>query len=104
VALLVLISAGTGLTIHHYLTATPAYHCVAGPGEQCASDQWYADYLHLQKLQAPYTPPKDTGDLINGIATRLRTQIPAGYDWDDGKERFVKRAPPTAPPQPPTVK
>jgi hypothetical protein len=86
----------------------PKYTCVAGPNEQCASDQWYADYQRLKKLQAPYVAPREVQEQLRGISTQLQMEIPPGYQWDEAKARFVKTAPPTQPstlsPAPATVR
>lgn len=70
------------------------YSCVAGPGEECASDLWYADYMKWHATQLKYSVPKDVQDLQNGRAQRLNSEIPPGYEWSDAKQRFVKKAPP----------
>ena len=78
-----------------------SYHCVAGPNEQCASDEWYADFQKLKTLQAPYQMPKEKQDMVAGMVQRLSRDIPAGYQWDEKKVRFVKQSMPQAPVQPP---
>ena len=78
-----------------------SYHCVAGPNEQCASDEWYSDFQKLKTLQAPYQMPKEKQDMVAGMVQRLSRDIPAGYQWDEKKVRFVKQSMPQAPVQPP---
>jgi hypothetical protein len=78
-----------------------SYHCVAGPNEQCASDEWYSDFQKLKTLQAPYQMPKEKQDMVAGMVQRLSRDIPAGYQWDEKKVRFVKQAMPPAPSAPP---
>jgi len=80
----------------------PKYTCVAGPGEQCASDLWYADWQRLKAYQDKYKAPQEEQDRMVGLATRLQQQVPPGYDWDPKKERFVLKPVLSAPsaPQP----
>lgn len=82
-------------------SAKAQYKCVAGPDEQCASDLWYADWARLKGLQDKYKPPQPVADEMVGLATRLQQQVPPGYSWDVGKERFVRTP---VPPPPPEVK
>lgn len=77
--------------------AAKPYTCEAGPDEKCPTQQWYADYKHLLKLQEPYVMPSDVRDLVNGIGMRLRATTPAGFEWSDEKGKFVKAVPPPAP-------
>jgi len=81
-----------------------SYKCVAGPNEQCASDEWYSDFQKLKTLQAPYQMPKEKQDMVAGMVQRLSRDIPAGYQWDEKKVRFVKQSMPQAPVQPPQGK
>jgi hypothetical protein len=48
--------------------------------------------------------PKEKQDMVAGMVQRLSRDIPAGYQWDEKKVRFVKQTMPPAPPpvQPPT--
>lgn len=88
-------------------TAAKPYSCVAGENEKCASDLWFKDYTRLRALQAKYSPPPDMADQMRGMADRLQSQVPAGYSWDDTRQRFVKPAPAVAAqpaPQPPPGK
>ena len=89
-----------------------SYHCVAGPNELCASDEWYSDFEKLKTLQVPYQMPKEKQDMVAGMVQRLSRDIPAGYQWDEKKVRFVRQPitqkfdapnapPPTAGPPPP---
>lgn len=77
--------------------ASKPYSCVAGPGEECASDLWYADYLKWRDLTDKYKAPQEVQDQINGMALRLNQQIPPGFQWSEVKQRFVKSPPPQAP-------
>ena len=73
------------------------YSCVAGPGEQCASDLWIADYQKLKAFQEKYKAPQDIVDQMNGLAMRLNQSIPPGFMWDEAKQRFVKKPEPPKP-------
>lgn len=93
------------------------YTCVAGPDEKCASDLWYAEYQKLRALVAKYQippelakkyqMPQDVQDQVNGWATRLAREVPAGYQWNEEKQRYTKiptpqaAAPENKPPQSP---
>jgi hypothetical protein len=88
------------------------YHCTAGPGEICASDQFYKDYQHMLDLQEAVAKAQQSSgmrelqekqDLSTGIASRLAQQIPQGYAWDRNKERFVKPPTPSVPTPPPAT-
>lgn len=78
-------------------TTSKPYSCVAGPGEECASDLWYADYLKWRDLTDKYKAPQEVQDQINGMALRLNQQIPPGFQWSEVKQRFVKSPPAQAP-------
>ena len=79
------------------------YSCVAGPDEICASDLWYAEYKKLKALQEKYSAPQDVQDMMSGMNMRLAKQIPAGYGWDEGKQRFVNLQPTPKPPATPVA-
>lgn len=80
-----------------------AYHCVAGPGEKCASDQFVKDWREYRDLVQKYNPPplpipKDDQVRIDGLHDLLNREAvaygatgqPGGtMQWDQGKERFV---------------
>ena len=68
--------------------------CAAAPGDQCPPAAWIADLERVRQLQAPYTMPQDTQDLISGVLARLQRDIPAGYQWNESKRAWVKIAPP----------
>lgn len=74
----------------------PAYTCVAGPDEQCPSDQWIKEYREFKGLVNKYQAPQAIQDQMNGMRQRLSAQIPQGYDMDEKKERWVKQKPPLA--------
>jgi hypothetical protein len=74
--------------------------CAAAPGDQCPPAAWIADLERVRQLQAPYTMPQDTQDLISGVLARLQRDIPAGFQWNESKRAWVKIAPPV--PQAPT--
>ena len=95
IALLVIVPAYLLIT-HH--SSDASYSCVAGPGEICASDQFYADYVRWDKLRHELPAMQqvkavrelqDKSDLLDGMTRRLNAAIPSGYIWDDGKKRFL---------------
>lgn len=100
---------GVSLTAVGYFLvrkSNPAYNCIAGPDEQCASDLFYADYERWKSLQAEVTAGQSTSamralqeksDQFNGMTQRLTAQIPQGYQWDVKKLRFVKAPAPPPP-------
>ena len=74
-----------------------AYHCLAGPNEQCATEEWYSELQDLQALNKKYSPPADVQREMKEKLALLQSTVPQGYDWNDEKKKFVKRA---APPMP----
>jgi len=106
VLVLILFVGFTIVLVHNssHPSAKP-YSCVAGPDEQCASDQFYADFKHWQELrddlknsqQVPQVRElQDKTDLFNGITTRLNSQVPKDYQWNEQKMRFVKAQAPNS--------
>lgn len=81
--------------------SSPDYKCVAGLDEQCASDLWYTDYQKLRGLQKQYNAPQEVADQMSGLAMRLNQQMPPGFNWDEGKQRFVRIPHPLSPVVPP---
>lgn len=88
-----------------------AYSCTAGPGEQCFSDLFYADFERFTSLRAKVVAMQkdpdtkslemsEKSDQLNGMAMRLNNEIPKGYVVDEKKLRFVSTAPPVAAAQP----
>lgn len=84
---LTLAAAGGSVYLSH---RTPAYTCVAGADEQCASDEFVREWKEFKELSDKYQAPKDVQIRMKGLVADLQPQIPAGYQWDDKKLRFVK--------------
>jgi hypothetical protein len=91
--------------------------CVAAADEQCPTAQWLEDFERLQALNKKYAPPRDAQFLMKGLQESLVSNIPAGYDWNEPKMKFVRKPgqatnpvpqppakgpapPPTVPPKP----
>lgn len=103
-AVLVLgVIVGASLYFRSHSTAASAGYsysaCVPATDEACPTDAWYADYERLRSLndaitrdqQSPaWRVMQDKVDQSAGIATRLRSQIPQGFDWSVAKKRFVR--------------
>jgi hypothetical protein len=96
---LILIGGGAGFYYHTH-SAAPAYHCLAGPNEQCATEEWYSELQDLQALNKKYSPPADVQKQMKEKLALLQSTVPAGYDWNDQKKVFVKRAAPPSLTQP----
>jgi hypothetical protein len=94
-----IITTLTLTTIHH----KPAYSCVAGPDEICASDQFVQDWNQFVSIRDKYQIPHDAQVTMTGIVATLKEQVPAGYEWNEKKLRFVKQKPPQAQAQLPSV-
>jgi hypothetical protein len=100
------VGAGVGWFFYRRASTTPPYSCTAGQNEQCASDQWYYDYQRFISLRTELNPKpklsdaeiKHKTDEMQGLLNRLRIDAPTGYDWDEKKLRFVKRAVPVPTP------
>ncbi len=92
------VGLGIGMWSNHK-SASASYSCVAGPNEQCPSDEWMRDYDRMRAMQDSI---KDKTDVINGIMTRLRGDIPAGYQWNEQKKRFTRPDVSNATPVPPS--
>lgn len=82
----------------------PAYTCVAGADEQCASDEFVREWKEFKELSDKYQAPKDVQIRMKGLVADLQPQIPAGYQWDDKKLRFVKTPQPKVVPSAPVSK
>ena len=74
-----------------------AYHCLAGPNEQCATEEWYSELQDLQALNKKYSPPADVQREMKEKLALLQSTVPQGYDWNDEKKKFVKRGAPVLP-------
>ena len=88
---LVAIGGGAGFYYHH--SATPAYHCLAGPGEECANPEWYAEWREFDALNKKYAPPADVQKRLQEMNALLAVTVPKGYkpaDWNVQKEKFIK--------------
>jgi hypothetical protein len=83
----------------------PAYTCAApGPDELCPSPAWWAKYTEYTALAAKYAPPHDVQLKLRGMLSDLRVGapgenegMPAGYDVDAAKRRWVKVKGPATP-------
>jgi len=71
--------------------------CAAGLDEKCPSPEWLADFKRLKAMIDKYKMPKDEQDQASGIQQRLMKEIPAGYQWNEEKLKFVKIPAPAAP-------
>lgn len=74
--------------------------CYAGVDEQCPPEAWMKDFQWLKEKQEKYRAPQDVIDQMNGVNQRLRQSIPPGYEWNEGKEKFVKTKAATPQPTP----
>jgi hypothetical protein len=94
----------------HSSASASTYTCTAGPGEQCFSDLFYADFERFKSLREKVVSMQkdpdtkalemaEKSDQLNGMAMRLNNEIPKGYVVDEKKLRFVSTTP-AAPPQP----
>jgi len=102
IATAVLLAVGTVIYFDHSHASTD-YHCVAGPNEICASDQWVADFRRFKYLRDKYKMPTQVEDELVGMKQRLGAEVPKGYGVDEKKERFVKletQPPPATEPAP----
>ena len=104
VVAVLLIGGGIFASFHY---RTPGYSCVAGPDEQCVSDEDVKDYRRLREIQEKYGMPKDQQLIVNGIIVELRQHVPQGYDFNESKAtsaaladrvRYTKQKPATPPP------
>ena len=66
------------------------YTCVAGVNEMCPPEDWAADYRAFKAENEKYKVPQKELDYINGLAARLRTAIPNGYQVDEKTGKWVK--------------
>ncbi len=91
--------------------AIPAYGCVVGPKELCASDKFFADITRWERLRKEIDTLQTTADTpqvvieakqdqFDGMTARLQKQIPSrqlgfpvDYKWDQHKKRFVEAEP-----------
>lgn len=89
------------LTAVMYLRPKPSkFTCYAGVDEQCPPEAWMKDFQWLKEKQEKYRAPQDVIDQMNGVNQRLRQSIPPGYEWNEGKEKFVKTKAATPQPTP----
>jgi hypothetical protein len=73
------------------------YKCLVSPNDptqQCASEEWYSELQDLQALNKKYSPPADVQKQMKEKLALLQSTVPQGYDWNDQKKVFVKRAGP----------
>ena len=99
---------------HSYHGSSQAeFSCSPGPDEQCPSDLFLSDYRRLKQLNAEITKESRSDEQLAlqrkidetlGISQRLNAQIPAGYKWDEKRERFIKAPVPVVPPVVPPQK
>lgn len=105
-AVTILLGVAAAVVVEQHKSRS-VYSCVPGPGELCASDQFYSDFKHWKEIRAAVGKRsasaavrefQDEQDMADGMAARLVKQIPAGYDWDEAKGRFVLKPEQSAPP------
>ncbi len=70
--------------------------CVAQSDEKCLSP---ADYQWLMEYKRKYVAPQEEADRLQGLLTRIQQAnvMPAGYEFDGNKLKYVKKQAPPAP-------
>ncbi len=97
VAVVAVVAVGLGVYSYGYHVG---YHCTAGPGEKCASDQFVKDWREFKALRTKASKPQLTRDeqvRMQGLLQVLNGDAPAygkEMKWDEEKERFVTAPPP----------
>lgn len=103
------VGAGAGyLPTKLHSKETPHVACVAGPGEQCPTDEVVEYYrrmaakrdevLALQRKPAFQELQSKSWEYA-GMYADFAKIIPSGYHWDDAKLKFIAN-PPVPAPQP----